>query len=145
VVVLSGDIDEAAARTLMNRYFGAIPRGPVNTPAAADVPTLSAPIVKTMHDRVATTRLTRSWAVPGLLDDDAVPLSVGAAVLGGLASSRLDNQLVRREQSAVSVSSSVSDFHRVGIFDISVDVKPGQDAAEVSRKLDAISADFIAQ
>jgi predicted Zn-dependent peptidase len=145
IVVLSGDIDEATARPLMQKYFGGIPRGPVNTPAEADVPTLAAPIVATMHDRVATTRLTRSWAVPGLLSDDTVPLSVAASVLGGLASSRLDHQLVRGEQTAVSVSSSVSDFHRVGMFDISVDVKPGQDAAEVGRKLDAIVADFIAK
>ena len=144
IVVLSGDIDEATARTLMNRYFGPIARGPVNTPAEADVPTLAAPIVATMHDRVANTRLTRSWAVPGLLSDDAVPLAVAAQVLGGLASSRLDTQLVRDEQTAVSVSSSLSDFHRVGMFDISVDVKPGQDAAEVGRRLDAIVADFIA-
>ena len=144
VVVLSGDIDEATARTLMDRYFGKIPRGPVNTPAEADVPTLAAPIVATMHDRVANTRLTRSWAVPGMLSDDAVPLSVAASVLGGLASSRLDNQLVRGEQSAVSASASMSEFHRVGIFDISVDVKPGQDAAEVGRRLDAIVADFVA-
>jgi len=144
IVVLSGDIDEATARTLMQRYFGAIPRGPVNTPAQADVPTLAAPIVAVMHDRVANTRLTRSWAVPGLLSDDAVPLAVAAQVLGGLASSRLDNQLVRDEQTAVSASSSLSDFHRVGMFDISVDVKPGQDAAAVGRRLDAIIADFIA-
>ena len=144
IVVLSGDIDEAAARPLMERYFGAIPRGPVNTPADADVPTLAAPIIETMYDRVATTRLTRSWAVPGLLSDDAVPLSVAASVLGGLASSRLDNQLVRGEQTAVQVSSYLSDFHRVGIFDISVNVKPGQDAAEVGARLDAIVADFIA-
>src|SRR5690606_17634534 len=144
VVVLSGDIDEATASPLMEKYFGAIPRGPVNNPAEADVPTLAAPIVQTMHDRVATTRLTRSWAVPGLLDDDAVPLSVAASVLGGLASSRLDNQLVRGEQTAVAARSSMADFHRVGIFEISVDVKPGEDAAEVGRRLDAIVADFIA-
>jgi zinc protease len=145
IVVLSGDIDEATARPLMERYFGAIARGPVNTPAEADVPTLTAPVVAVMRDRVATTRLTRSWAVPGLLSDDAVPLSVAASVLGGLASSRLDNQLVRGEQTAVQVSSSLSDFHRVGIFDISVNVKPGEDAAEVGARLDAIVADFIAR
>ncbi|MES2860667.1 MAG: pitrilysin family protein [Pseudomonadota bacterium] len=144
IVVLSGDIDAATARPLMDKYFGAIARGPVNTPAEADVPTLAAPIIETMHDRVANTRLTRSWAVPGLLSDDAVPLAVGAQVLGGLASSRLDNLLVRDEQTAVGVSSSLSDFHRIGIFDISVDVKPGQDAAEVGRRLDAIVADYIA-
>jgi len=145
VVVLSGDIDEATARTLTQRYFGAIPRGPVNTPAQADVPTLAAPIVATMTDRVATTRLTRSWAVPGMLSEDSVPLAVGASVLGGLASSRLDNQLVRGEQTAVAVTSSLSEFHRIGIFDIAVDVKPGQDAAEVGARLDAIIADYIAK
>ena len=143
VVVLSGDIDEATARPLMERYFGAIPRGPVNTPAEADVPTLPAPVVQVMHDRVATTRLSRSWVVPGLLSDDAVPLSVAASVLGGLASSRLDNILVRDEQTAVQVSAGMQDFHRVGFFDISVNVKPGVDAAEVGRRLDAIVADFI--
>ena len=143
--MLSGDIDAATARPLMERYFGAIARGPVNTPAEADVPTLAAPVVAVMQDRVAATRLTRSWAVPGLLSDDAVPLSVAASVLGGLASSRLDNQLVRGEQTAVQVSSYLSEFHRVGIFDISVNVKPGEDAAAVGARLDAIVADFIAR
>jgi len=144
VLVLSGDIDEATAKTLVDRYFGAIPRGPVNTPAQAAVPTLAAPVSAVMKDRVANVRLTRSWAVPGLLDADTVPLAVGASVLGGLASSRLDNELVRKDQSAVSVSASVSDFHRVGIFDIEVNVKPGQDPAAVNARLDAIVADLIA-
>jgi len=144
VLVLSGDIDEATARPLVERYFGAIPRGPVNTPAEAPLPTLAAPVSAVMKDRVANVRLTRSWAVPGLLDSDTVPLSVGASVLGGLASSRLDNELVRKDQSAVSVSSSVSDFHRVGIFDIEVNVKPGQDPVAVGARLDAIVADLIA-
>jgi osmotically-inducible protein OsmY len=82
--------------------------------------------------------------VPGLLDADTVPLSVGASILGGLASSRLDNVLVREDQTAVSVSASDSDFHRVGIFDITVDVKPGSDPAAVNARLDAVLADLIA-
>jgi hypothetical protein len=65
-------------------------------------------------------------------------------VLGGLASSRLDNQLVRSEQTAVSVTSFVLPFQRVSLFEIQVDVKPGQDADAVSRRLDAIVADYIA-
>jgi hypothetical protein len=40
----------ATARPLMERYFGAIARGPVNTPAEADVPTLAAPIVSDQSD-----------------------------------------------------------------------------------------------
>ncbi|MEA3031164.1 MAG: zinc protease [Sphingomonadales bacterium] len=143
VLVLAGDINAAEARPLVERYFGDIPRGPVNTPAAADVPTLPARVDRLMHDRVANTRLYRTWVVPGLTAEDQVPLQVAASVLGGLSSSRLDNALVRGEQTAVGVSAGVQAFQRVSQFEVEVNVKPGQDADAVSRRLDAIIADFV--
>ena len=143
VLVLAGDISAAEARPLVERYFGGIPRGPVNNPAQASVPTLQRRIDQTMRDRVSNTRLYRNWVVPGLTHRDIPALQVGAAVLGGLASSRLDNILVRGEQSAVRVSAGVQDFHRVSMFDVQVDVKPGQDADAVSRRLDQIINDFV--
>jgi predicted Zn-dependent peptidase len=143
VLVLAGDINAAEARPLVQRYFGDIPRGPVNNPAQADIPTLPDRVDRVMHDRVANVRLYRNWAVPGLTASEQVPLQVAASVLGGLASSRLDNALVRGEQSAVSVSAGVQPFQRVSMFEITVDVKPGQDVDAVSRRLDALVADFI--
>lgn len=143
VLVLAGDVDVATARTLVEKYFGDIPRGPVNTPAEAPVPTLPAPVSEVMKDRVATTRLYRDWIVPGLLDPETVPLSVGASVLGGLASSRLDNELVRKEQIAVRVSAGVQEFHRISVFEVQADVKPGVDPALVARRLDEIVADLV--
>ena len=144
VLVLAGDITPAKARELTEKYFGPIPRGPVNTPAQASVPTLPAPVSETTHDRVSNARIQISWAVPGLLDADTVPLSIGASVLGGLASSRLDNELVRGEQTAVSVSANNGAFHRVGMFEITVDVKPGQDPAAVEARARQILNDLIA-
>ncbi|MGH7553535.1 MAG: M16 family metallopeptidase, partial [Longimicrobiales bacterium] len=144
VLALAGDIDAAEARPLVQRYFGDIPRGPVNTPAGAQVTTLAARVDETMRDRVATTRLYRNWVLPGLTHEDVTPLSVGAEVLGGLASSRLENALVRGEQSAVRVSADVQPYHRVSLFEVQVDVKPGEDAAAVSRRLDEIIADLAA-
>jgi zinc protease len=144
VLVLSGDIDEATARTLTERYFGAIPRGPVNVPAAADIPTLAAPVEQVLRDRVAQTRISRAWVVPGMLDPDAVPLSVGASILGGLASSRLDNALVRGDQTATSASAGAQGFHRVGFFSYSANVKPGADADAVAARMDAVFADLLA-
>jgi predicted Zn-dependent peptidase len=143
VLVLAGDINAAEARPLVERYFGDIPRGPVNRPAAASVPTLPARVDRQMHDRVANTRLYRMWTVPGLTAPDQVPLQVGASILGGLASSRLDNALVRGDQSAVRVSAFVQPFQRVSLLEVQVDVKPGQDADAVSRRLDALIADFV--
>ncbi|HRK63902.1 MAG TPA: pitrilysin family protein [Terricaulis sp.] len=144
VLVLAGDINAAEARPLVDRYFGQIPRGPQNEPAQADVPTLQARIDDVMHDRVSNTRLYRTWIVPGINHDDTVDLSIGASVLGGLASSRLDRLLVRGDETAVSVSASVLPFQRVSMFFVTVDVKADEDAGAVSQRLDQIIAEFVA-
>ncbi|MGE0741953.1 MAG: M16 family metallopeptidase [Hyphomonadaceae bacterium] len=144
VLVLAGDINAAEARPLVERYFGQIAQGPDNIPAAADVPTLAAPVSETMQDRVSNTRLYRVWAVPGLTHEDQVELNVAAQVLGGLASSRLDRELVQNDQTAVAVTGSLLPFQRIGMFFVTVDVQPGQDAAAVSTRLDGIIADLIA-
>jgi predicted Zn-dependent peptidase len=144
VLVLAGDINTTEARALVQRYFGQIPRGPQNVPAEAAVPTLPAPVSETMFDRVSNTRLYRTWVVPGLSHEDQVELDVAAQVLGGLNTSRLDRILVRDEQTAVQVSAGVLPFQRLSMFTVTADVKPGQDPAAVSARLDAIIADYIA-
>ncbi len=143
VLVLAGDIDAPTAQRLVTKYFGNIPRGPDVTPAAAAVPTLPAAKTETMKDHVAATRLYRNWVVPGLTDPELVPLDVFGSVLGGLASSRLDNALVRQEKIAVGVSASIQPFERVSLFEITVDVKPGVDPKQVAARLDAIVADLL--
>ncbi len=144
VLVLAGDIDAATARRKVQQYFGHIPRGAQNEPAQADIPTLAERTEIRMNDRVPNTRLYRSWVVPGLLADEAADLQVAAAVLGGLASSRLDNELVRGDETATAVTTGYQPFHRLGMFTVTVDVKPGQDADAVSRRLDQLIADYIA-
>lgn len=145
VLVLAGDIDVATAKTMVTKYFGDIARGPDVTPAAATVPTLPARKDEVMKDRVATTRLYRDWNIPGFSSAELPALDVGASILGGLASSRLQNILVRDEKLAVKVSAGVQPFERLSQFEVQVDVKPGVDAAMVSKRVDAIIADFIAK
>ena len=145
VLVLAGDITLADARTLVTRYFGDIPRGPQNHPAEASVPTLPHRVDETMHDHIPATRLYREWVVPGILDASQAPLNVAAGVLGGLSSSRLDNALVRGDQTAVNVNANVQTFHRISIFQVQVDLKPGANADQVARRLDEIVGNFIAQ
>ncbi|QIK78842.1 insulinase family protein [Sphingomonas piscis] len=144
VVVIAGDVTAAEARPLVEKYFGAIKRGPVNTPAAADVPTLAAEKSIVMKDRVAATQVQRQWAVPGLLSNQLAALDLGGEILGGLASSRLGKVLVRDEKLAVSVTAGLQPFHRIGLFEINATVKPGVDPALVERRLDELLADFIA-
>jgi predicted Zn-dependent peptidase len=143
VLVLAGDIDAKTAKPLVEKWFGAIPRGPETARPAVAVPTLPAPVDQVMKDRVATTRILRSWAAPGLNDPDTTRLDIAMSVLGGLASSRLDNALVRHDKTAVAVSAGVQEFEKVSIVEISADVKPGVDPATVATRLDALIADYL--
>ncbi|MEP7349679.1 MAG: pitrilysin family protein [Sphingorhabdus sp.] len=143
VLVLAGDIDVPTAKKLVEKHFGSIKAGPKQKPLKIEVPTLAVPKAEVMQDRVATTRLYRNWAVPGIDSADAVPLEVGASVLGGLASSRLDNILVRQEKLAVAVAAGYQGFAQMGGIEVTADVKPGVDPEVVAKRLDEIIADFI--
>lgn len=137
ILVLAGDIDAATAKAKVEKWFGAIPAGPAVQPVSVPVPTLPAPIARTVQDRVATTRVYRMWAIPGLDNPDYLPLQVGGLILGGLASSRLDDALVRGAQTAVSASAHADVFAQGGQFIMEADVKPGADPAKVGAALDA--------
>jgi zinc protease len=145
VLVLAGDINAAQAKPLVEKWFGDIKRGRTVPPVNAPIPTLDKPIKIVMKDKVPVTRIYRNWIVPGLADPDYTALRAGAAVFGGLASSRLDNVLVRDEQSAVSVSSSVLPFVHASLYSIQIDVKPGVDADAVAKRLDQLVAEFTAK
>ncbi|GAA4643161.1 pitrilysin family protein [Pontixanthobacter gangjinensis] len=145
VLVLAGDVDIATAKAKVNKWFGAIKRGPETPKVDAPVPTLDAPLSKTIQDRVATTRLYRMWAVPGLDNPDYLPLSMGATVLGGLASSRLDNVLVREKQLAVSVVARAEIFAQAGQFVVYANARPGVDQDVLAAALDEEIAKFVAE
>ena len=145
VLVLAGDIDAATAKEKVTKWFGAIPRGPATPKVDAPVPTLDAPKSKTIYDRVASPRVYRMWAVPGLDNPDFLPLSMGATVLGGLSSSRLDDALVRQQKLAVSVVARAEIFAQAGQFVVYADASPGVDKETLAAALDAEIAKFISE
>ena len=144
VLVLAGDINAAQARPLVEKWFGKIKRGKDVAPVNAPLPTLEKDVKIVMKDKVPTTRIYRNWVVPGLADPDTNSLFIGLNALGGLSSSRLDNILVRQEQSAVGVSAYLLPFVHGSLVNIQVDVKPGGNADAVAKRLDEILADYIA-
>jgi len=144
VLVLSGDIDAATARPLVEKWFGHIPAGrPVPRVEAGPV-TLPAPVRREMADQVPVARLTRHWSAPGVNDADTPALQIGMHILGGLKGSRLDNALVRGQQLAVSVSASALAFEQVSLASASMDVKPGVDRKLAEAAFDKVVADLLA-
>lgn len=145
VLALTGDIDAATARPLVEKWFGDIPRGPDVPKVDAPPVTLAAPQRREMMDQVPVTRLYRNWSAPGLNDPDAVALDMGMRVLGGLASSRLDNTLVRGEQLAVQVTAAAQTFEQITQLQVTMDIKPGVDRAKAEARFDELIAQFVAQ
>lgn len=143
VMVLSGDIDAATARPMVEKWFGAIPRGPEVRKVEAGPVTLAAPAWREMTDQVPLTRIYRVWSGPGTNDPDAPALDVGFKVLGGLASSRLDNALVRGKELAVSVSAFVIQFEQTSFLQVQMDIKPGVERTVAEAALDAEIAKLL--
>ncbi|MEO6152091.1 MAG: pitrilysin family protein [Croceibacterium sp.] len=144
VLVLAGDIDAATARPMIERWFGDIPRGPEVARSTASPVTLAAPVDQQIADQVPVTRIYRAWSGPSLTDPDAVPLAAGLYVLGGLASSRLDNALVRGRQLAVAVTAGAQQEEEVAVLQATMDVKPGVDVTQAETAFGKVIADFIA-
>jgi zinc protease len=144
VVVLAGDINAKQAKPLMEKWFGKIARVKAFPEINIAIPTLDKPVQVVLKDKVPTTRIYRHWIVPGLGDPDFTALRAGASVLGGLASSRLDNILVREEQSAVSVSAWVWPAVHGSLFWVQADVRPGGDADALAKRLDTIMGEYFA-
>ncbi|MDG5749082.1 pitrilysin family protein [Qipengyuania sp. XHP0207] len=144
VLSLTGDIDVETARPMVQRWFGDIERGPEVTPVQAAPVTLAAEKTRELVDQVPQTRVYRAWTGPGINSADSVPLSIGMNILGGLASSRLDNVLVRDEQLATSVSAFNWQSEQVAILMAQMDIKPGVDRAVAEARLDEVLAEYIA-
>ncbi len=143
-LVLAGDISAAEARPLVEKWFGPIARGPVNTPAAAAIPTLEEPVRTVMKDQVAATSVSMYWPAPGIDNEELAALRVGASILGGLASSRLDEILVREEQLATSVSAGNYDFQRVGIILVNATLRDGVELSALENRMKELVDEFIA-
>lgn len=145
VLVLAGDIDAETARPMVERWFGAIPRGPEVEPVQAGPETLREAKELTVTDQVPFPALFQFWTSPGLNHPDAVPLRVGMDILGGLQSSRLDNALVRGAELAVGVSASASAFEQLGFLETRVNLKDGTSPEDARAALERETARLVAE
>jgi len=130
-IVLAGDIDAKTAREKVQKYFGDVDAGPPIARRKAWVAPRGEPTRETMLDRVAQTRIYKSWNVPQRGTADLTHLQLAAAVLGGGKTSRLYQRLVYTDQIADSISVDIEPFELASLFGLQVDVKAGVDPAKV--------------
>ena len=143
-IVVAGDVKAAEVKALVQKYFGAIPRGPaIERPRPADFK-LGADTAAILEDRVQLPRLYYSWPTEkGWTPDDAA-LSMAAYILTGAKNSRLTQKLVYDMQIASGVSSFQDGKRLDGDFTVVATARPGKTLPEIQQVIDAEVAKLAA-
>ncbi len=133
-MVIAGDFNRDSAVTWVNRYFGAIPRGP-QMPARPVVPivTVVRDTFLVLEDKVTLPRLYETWPTVPIFTPDDAPLDVLADVLAGDKNSRLYKRLVFEMQVAQDVTAFQNSGKLDGSFNIIVTPKPKQTPARMKQ------------
>jgi zinc protease len=162
-LVIAGDIDVAATRKLVEKWFSDIPRGKPVSGLSPPTPVLDGVKRKTISDRVQLPRLYIGWHSPAHLEPGDATLDIAANLLSGGKNSRLYRRLVYDMQIAQDVNTFQQSQALGSNFFIVVTARPGEsldrlrtvideeldklraappDAREMTRALNQIEANF---
>jgi zinc protease len=135
-LVVAGDLDTAATRRLIEKWFGDVKPGPPVEPPTIPGVALTGVQKKTMTDRVQLPRLYLAWTTPRHFEPGDAALDVVADVLAGGKNSRLYKRLVYDMQIAQDVSAFQNSSQLASYFQIQVTPRPGHTADEVQKVVD---------
>lgn len=116
-VIVAGNTTEAEVRTLADRYFAGIPRGPDVAPLPPPTPTprTSGERRTELPDELAVVpRLDVAYNIPPRRHEDTSALWLLSMLLGEGESSRLHQRLVRQEQVTAQASSMLDSKYGPG-------------------------------
>ncbi|QYF96028.1 insulinase family protein [Massilia sp. PAMC28688] len=136
-LVIAGDIDKAAARALVARYFGTFRRGADVAKPIVTTPALTREKRVVVHDRVELPRVIMGWLTTPAYQPGDADLTVAAYVLAGGKSSRLYKSLVYDKQLAQDVSADQNGHAISSVFEVDVTARPGRTAQEIEQAIDA--------
>jgi len=142
-LVVAGDFNTAEVRSLVEKYFGSIPRGKdFDRPAKAPV-ALSEAKRMVLEDKVQLPRLYLTWhTVPSYTREHAL-MNVLGNILSRGKNSRLFKSMVYENQIAQSVSASQNGLEIAGYFEIQVTARPGHTLTEMQTVVDSVLQDLL--
>ncbi len=143
ILVLSGDINAAEAKPLVEKYFGDIESGPALTKWQAWVPKRNVNSREVMQDKVPQTRIYRVWVAPEDTNPISTDLFIAANVLGDGKNSRLYKELVYEQQIATGASVFNLELQMASIFGVVIDVADGVELSKVEQELDKVMNQFL--
>lgn len=142
VLSLSGDIDLATAKRLVERYFGDLKPTPLRTELQAFAVPMTAPKREVMVDNAAAPRIFRAWPGPGAVSPDSARLDLLIDVIGDGQAGVLNQRLVKQQKVASSLYVMRPKGRASSMILLIMDVAPGVKAEDASAALDAALADL---
>ncbi|MSO57004.1 MAG: insulinase family protein [Acidobacteria bacterium] len=137
-LAIVGDIDKAATRTLVEKYFGSLKRGQPIPPLKVDTPAITAERRGVIEDRVELPRIDMAWLTPAAYTDGDADLEIAAGVLSAATSSRLYKSLVYEKQIAQDVVAYQYSLMLGSVFGIEATARPGHTAEELEAAIDEV-------
>ena len=135
-LAIVGDIDKAATKALIDKYFGTFKKGsPVPKPTV-EVPKITAERRLVVKDRVELPRVYVAWITSPFFKPGDADADIASTVLGGGKSSRLFKALVYDKQIAQTVSAAQNSLTLGSVFSIEATARPGHTAEELEKALD---------
>jgi zinc protease len=130
VLVVAGDFDPAAAKRLIEKYYGGLPQEKIVRPEITPEPEQRAPReVKITRDAQAP-MVSVAYHLPDLNNPDLYALDLLSIVLGQGNSSRFYQKLVREKELATSAWAASDNSVLAGEFILVANLKPKTDPSK---------------
>jgi zinc protease len=137
-LTLAGDFDPAAAKALVEKYFGSLGGQKPARLARRATPPLTKPVRLVVDEPVELARVSFGWIAPPAYGPDDAPLAIATAVLAGGRSTRLYRRLVVDGKLASDVEASSDPNKLATMLDVSATAASGKPIEEVERALEGV-------
>ncbi len=140
ILVVAGDVEPDSIFALAQKFFGQIPRSPVDPPEVISVePPQQGERRTVVHKEGFMTIVFTAYHIPAAGSEDMPALDVLGTVLGGGKSSRLYKSLVKQKELATDVWAYADEGVDPGLFVVGAILQQGKDPKDVE---DAINAEI---
>ncbi|HXW52722.1 MAG TPA: pitrilysin family protein [Myxococcota bacterium] len=143
-IALVGDFDKAEALSLINKYFGSLPRTRVEPVPLLPKVDLGQQEIIVVDEKLGKLPLVRmQYVTPALFQPGDAELDVISHILTGGEFGRLTKAITRDKQMASSTSAYQQSHQQLSIFTIDTIVNPGIDPRNVIIEIDRVLADLV--
>ncbi len=136
-LVIAGDFDPAAAKKLVEKYFGGIPAGPPLDRPGLWIPSLSGEKIVEATDRVPQERVYMVWPSPPFYARGDAELDLTSLILTDGLASRLQKVLVYDRQLCTTVTAFQQSMEISSLYAVVATARPGASLSEIEKVVTA--------